>query len=271
MRRALLLLTIAIAVLQFPSAEANLASADCDSDSTSSLDSTVTKGGLQLQAEESTVDACPKPITDPRFTVRSQPICGMSGSRICLGSWRCEDGQPLMHYELIDIADGTVVDDWTGCPNAAPAIPQITSGMVARALRRVPLPPSELIIQPPDGRTLVNFDTNFYTRERTLFRSVRLLGQRVELRIVADSYTWHFGDGRTMTTAEAGAPYPKLTITHNYRQKGRFAPSLDTTYVADFRVGGDAWQPVPGSVTIEGEPEALQAIEATPTLVGYDG
>lgn len=162
-------------------------------------------------------------------------------------------------------------DEFCGAEDDSPAAPVLTPGSVARALRRVPLPPSELIIQPPDGRTLVNFDTNFYTEERTLFRAVRLLGQRVELRIVADSYTWHFGDGQSVTTSEPGAPYPRLEVTHSYLRTGRFGPSLDTTYVADFRVGGGAWQPVPGSVTIAGPTLSLRAVEATPVLVGYDG
>ncbi len=117
----------------------------------------------------------------------------------------------------------------------------------------------------------MNFDTNFFTEERTLDRTVRLLGQRVDLRIWAHSYTWHFGDGETITTSNPGAPYPKLQITHNYLRKGDYQPTMDTTWVADYRVGGGAWQSVPGSVTIEGGPTSLEAIEARPTLVGYGG
>lgn len=132
------------------------------------------------------------------------------------------------------------------------------------------LPASVLEIQPPGGRTLVNFETNFFTRsDQTLNRTVRLLGQRVDLRIEAHSYTWHFGDGETITTSKPGAPYPRLQITHNYLQTGRYGPALDTTWVADYRVNGGAWRPVPGSVTIEGAAAQLRAIEARPTLVGY--
>ena len=40
---------------------------------------------------------------------------------------------------------------------------EITPALVAAALTRVALPASTLQVQPPDGRTLVNFDTNFYT------------------------------------------------------------------------------------------------------------
>ncbi len=100
---------------------------------------------------------------------------------------------------------------------------------------------------------------------------MRLLGQRVDLRIVPHSYTWHFDDGQAITTSKPGAPFPRLQITHNYLQKGAYGPALDTTWVADYRVNGGTWRPVPGSVTIAGNPANLRAIEARPTLVGYGG
>ncbi len=117
----------------------------------------------------------------------------------------------------------------------------------------------------------MNFETNFFTEKQTLYRTVRLLGQRVDLRIDVHSYTWHFDDGQSITTSKPGAPYPRLQITHNYLQTGRYGPELDTTWVADYRVNGGAWRTVPGSVTIAGSPNNLRAIEARPTLVGYEG
>ena len=45
---------------------------------------------------------------------------------------------------------------------------------------------------------------------------------------------------------------------------------MDTTYTAEFRVNGGAWQDVPGSVTIAGTSVDLEVLTATPTLVGYD-
>ena len=147
--------------------------------------------------------------------------------------------------------------------------PGVTPNVVMAALRRIPLPPSELIVQPPNGRTLVNFDTNFYTQTPPLTRTLRLFGQRVQLRIWPSTYTWHFGDGETQATTSAGAPYPDLEITHNYTTKGHVSPSVDTTYQAQFRVNNSPWRPVPGTVTIPGDTVTLDVVEATPTLVGY--
>ncbi|GGO78813.1 hypothetical protein H7344_17150 [Nocardioides deserti] len=150
-----------------------------------------------------------------------------------------------------------------------PSAPQLTPGMVANAFRRLPLPGATLQVQPPNGRTLVNFATNFYTERGDLTRSVTLLGRRVDLRITATGYTWHFGDGTTTTTTEPGAPYPALDVTHDYRKAGRVAPSVDTTYSAEFSVDGGPWRPVSGTVTIPGPPTALRVLTATPTLVGH--
>jgi hypothetical protein len=146
----------------------------------------------------------------------------------------------------------------------------ITPGIVAAALVRVPLPPARLLIQPANGRTLVNFDTNFFTDTRDFDRTVTLLGQRVDLYIVPSEFGWRFGDGDSLATEEPGSPYPKLDVTHRYLHKGRVAPSVDTTYTATYRVNGGPWRDVPGSVTIPGAPVTLEVLTATPTLVGYD-
>lgn len=152
----------------------------------------------------------------------------------------------------------------------APAAPQVTSGLVLSALRRLDLPPSELHIQPPNGRTLVNFETNFYTEQLAFDRTVRLLGRRVDLRIWPSGFRWVFGDGAEIGSESAGAPYPDLLITHNYRQKGGVSPRVDTTYAAEFSVDGGAWREVDGTVTIPGEPVPLEVVTARPVLVSAD-
>ena len=141
--------------------------------------------------------------------------------------------------------------------------------MVAEAFRSVDLPASELTVQPPNGRTLVNFETNFYTEQGSFTRQVRLLGRRVELRIWPSQFAWRFGDGRSLSTREPGAPYPDLEVTHDYRAKGDVSPSVDTTYAAQFSVDGGPWRPVDGTVTIPGDPVQLEVLTATPELVGY--
>ncbi|WP_296607453.1 hypothetical protein [Nocardioides sp.] len=115
---------------------------------------------------------------------------------------------------------------------------------------------------------MVVFETNFYTEQGEFTRVVRLLGQRVELRIWPDTFTWRYGDGASEQTSSPGSAYPDLEITHRYLSKGRVAVSVDTTYAADFRVGNGGWQHVDGTVTIPGEAEPLRVVTARPVLVG---
>ena len=147
--------------------------------------------------------------------------------------------------------------------------PTVTPGLVARAFRNIPLPPSQLSVQPPNGRTLVNFDTNFYTEQGPFTRTVQLLGQSVELRIWPSQYRWVFGDGADLASESAGAPYPDLLITHHYRRAGSVSPRVDTTYAAQFSVNGGPWRDVDGTVTIPGSPVGLDVTTAGPVLVGY--
>ncbi|WP_372730184.1 hypothetical protein [Nocardioides sp.] len=141
---------------------------------------------------------------------------------------------------------------------------------MARAFRQLPLPSSTLAVQPPDGRTLVNFETNFFTEQAPFTRTLRLLGQRVDLRIRPSEFHWVFGDGATRSTADPGAPYPDLLVTHRYGRSGRVGPRVDTTYAAEFRVNGGPWRPVNGTVTIPGSPASLRVVTARPVLVGHD-
>ena len=152
-------------------------------------------------------------------------------------------------------------------PVAAP--PTLTPGMVAEAFRSVDLPGSVLSVQPPDGRTLVNFATNFYTEQGSFTREVRLLGRSVVLRIWPSQFSWQFGDGRSLATREPGSPYPDLEVTHEYLAKGQVSPRVDTTYAAEFSVDGGLWRAVDGTVTIPGAPVSLEVLTATPVLVGY--
>ncbi len=153
---------------------------------------------------------------------------------------------------------------------AEPTTPVLTVGLIRNAFAELKLPAGELVIQPPDGLTLVNFDTNFYTTStRPIARTVTLLGRRVTLEATPSTFHWSFGDGERLSTSDPGAPYPSLRVTHNYLRKDTYRPSLGTTYTGRYRVDGGPWRQIPGTVTINGTGQALRAIEAEPKLVSY--
>ncbi|GCD91452.1 hypothetical protein NLS1_34580 [Nocardioides sp. LS1] len=175
----------------------------------------------------------------------------------------------MTHFWFVNPA-GVTLQEYYYCPDTGMTPqPQITNALVLRALRRIDLPKSELTVQPENGRTLVNFDTNFYTEQGAFDRTVRLLGQRVDLHIWPSQYHWVFDDGRSLSSTSPGAPYPHLDITHRYTRKGKLAPSVDTTYAARYRVNGGPWRDVTGTVTIPGSPVPLEVTTASPVLVGY--
>lgn len=206
---------------------------------------------------------------DPVVSVSTDPFCAVGGAETCSELAHCDNGD-VMTYTTYTTQSGSVLLGDNNCPRdvGTSALPELTPGLVLTALRRIDLPGSDLQVQPPNGRTLVNFDTNFYTDNGEFTRTVTLLGQRVQLRIWPARYGWRFGDGEQRWTTTPGDQYPHLEVTHRYLQKGRVSPSVDTTYAAQFRVNGGPWRDVDGTVTIPGAPEQLRVVTARPVLVG---
>ncbi|CAN5587245.1 hypothetical protein BH11ACT8_BH11ACT8_08440 [soil metagenome] len=125
-------------------------------------------------------------------------------------------------------------------------------------------------VQPPDGRTLVNFATNFYTEnDHPTRQAVTLLGRRIVIEATPTSYAWRFGDGESAATSSPGAAYPALTVTHDFRRAGAVSPSVDTTYTGRYRIGRGPWVAIPETLTVPGAAVALEVVEARPTLVSY--
>ncbi|NUR08055.1 MAG: hypothetical protein HOQ22_13965 [Nocardioidaceae bacterium] len=144
----------------------------------------------------------------------------------------------------------------------------MTPGLVLTALRRIGLPALEAHTQPAD-KTLVNFATIFYTDPQPFARTLTLLGRRVQVQARPASYTWHYGDGTSTTTATPGAPYPAKDVTHSYTDAHiTVQASVDATYTARFRVGNGGWQDIADTVTITGPGSALRISEATAVLSG---
>lgn len=152
---------------------------------------------------------------------------------------------------------------------------QSMNAMMLEAVRRVRPPALEVIVQPPGGKTLVNLDTIFLAEAETLTRQVRLLGQRVLLRIIPSRFTWVHGDGTQQVTSDPGRPYRRgvpmaAYVTHRYADAGRTVhPRVDVGYAARYSLnGGATWRDVTGVVTIAGPASSLEVVEAQPVLVG---
>lgn len=141
--------------------------------------------------------------------------------------------------------------------------------LVLRAFENLDWPASELAVQPPGGKTLVNLDTNFYTSntEPTSI-PVSLVQARVVVTAEPIAYRWHFGDGTSTTTTSPGAPYPDLDVAHVYKTTDKVVVSVDTQYgAASFTVNGGPPEQIPSTIWISGEGQDLEVVEALPQLV----
>ncbi len=151
---------------------------------------------------------------------------------------------------------------------AAPPPPQVTDAMVLAAFRRVPVPELRSQSQPAD-KTLVNFDTIFFTEAEPLTRTVTILGQTVRLEIEPSTFTWQHGDGTSATTSEPGAPYPAKDVVHRYADAHvTVSHRVVVTWTAQWSLNGGPLQPVDGTVTTTGPATALRVAEASPSLSG---
>jgi hypothetical protein len=208
---------------------------------------------------------------DHTYSIR--PACEIGGLAMCADPARCNiDGHEGFLFNVYEDADPDPLD-WQACltDQEARRLGGLTPGMVKRAFERLAWPSSPLVVQPPKGRTLVNFDTNFYTTNtHPTTRTVTLLGQPVTIEATPTEYTWRFGaDEGGLTTTDPGGAYPDLRVTHRYLHVGTVAPRVDTTYAGRYRVRTGSWQAIPDTLTVPGTTVDLEVVSATPHLVGY--
>src|SRR3954453_20021480 len=164
--------------------------------------------------------------SDHSYSIR--PACGVGGTALCSEAATCNiDGHDGFLYNVYQDADPDALD-WQACltQQEAKRLGGLTPAMVEHAFRRLTWPASALVVQPPRGKTLVNFDTNFYTTNpHPSTRTVTLIGQPVTIEATPTQYTWHFGaggadEGSDLTTTDPGAAYPDLRVTHRYTRVG---------------------------------------------------
>ena len=123
------------------------------------------------------------------------PVCATGST--CSGMPLCDDGTPPKRYVLVR-PDGSSGAEWTGCPSTDDPEPPPetvsppTDGEIFEAFRRAAPTKSTLDVQPPNGKTLVNFETIFSTQAEAFSTGPLALGRgfRVVFDIFPTSFTW---------------------------------------------------------------------------------
>ena len=99
--------------------------------------------------------------------------------------------------------------------------------------------------QPADGG-VVNLPTLFATNTPAAQTfNETLLGVQVTLNVDA-SWTWGFGDGTTLTSADPGGTYPVASLNHVYLGAGTYVVTLTTDWTGTFSMAGGPAAVIPG-------------------------
>jgi len=154
---------------------------------------------------------------------------------------------------------------------AAPGVPKavVIRATLEREFKRLVVLKGVATPQPA-GKTLVNFDTAFYTRAAAYqLPPITIVGSTVRLRASPARYDWHFGDGTQLTDGGPGAKDTEQ-VTHRYTGTGRVGPYVVVTWSGTYKVDGDpAVQQVDGQAVTTGNPAALQVETAPSELVAH--
>lgn len=210
------------------------------------------------------------------------PACGGNGPGsgldvLCQAAYSCPTPDQVRYWtytRVVDVGSGRVVRDWSAAGEVClQARPQSTVGppdvaaLVLAEWRRLPMPAPSLRVQPPNGRTLVNLDTIFYTDTPAPGPyQLTLLGVPVTLT-VSVSYEWRHGDGSGQTTTTPGRPYPARDVTHRYARPGAVTVGLTAVYQGRYAVAGGPSVPIADPLRVSATPVPLQVMEARAELV----
>ena len=179
--------------------------------------------------------------------------------------------EPVFRRTWVNGPDGTIsnLGAWelvsTGdCLTAVDLAP-----LAEAEFQRLTITPSPLVVQPPDGWTLVNVETITYTTPAAQTFATTLLDIPVTIEAVPHTYTWNYDDGTTpLTTTDPGRPYPHQSVAHVYTDEATATITLGTTWTGRFQITGTStWTAITGTAATTTTAPPLTVYEARSRLV----
>ncbi len=162
---------------------------------------------------------------------------------------------------------------------AAPPPPAAPAGTPGVTIRDVASFRPELAVlrSEPDGWAVRGLDANILATGGSSTRTGELFGITAEVRFTPVAYTFDYGDGSApLSAASPGSTWATLGLdefdptptSHVYTAAGTYTVTLLVDYAAEYRVGGGAFIPIPGTLAIPSAPiDIVVADSATTALV----
>jgi hypothetical protein len=232
----------------------------------------------RISQTETAAGAAPQSRPAVRVVSRFAPTCSentaMDGDSLCTAALTScpEDGDIAYWVWEQAVPAGQQPDPggWVratspayvckGPTDPAVSITQAVAGIVQREFSSYDLTRGRVVVA-PEGRTLVGFETRFWTdaTEYTFTRSI--LGRQVEIRATPEEYVFHFGDGTTerrSTAPRAGSD----DVVHAYARAAQRQAHVVITWSGTYRVEGGPELAVRGTATTTGTPTVVDVREA---------
>jgi len=198
---------------------------------------------------------------------------------VCTQAAAACDPPRLLHWRYAAPAGQPLRLDGTRCLTAAEAAAgdgAAFPGFTVDELRRLPLPPGGVLLEPGNGYALTGVPLNAVAEAAALVLPADVAGFAVQVRATPVSYTWDFGDGTVLgPTADPGSPWEPGRgedaaggTRHTYLRGGAVAVVLTTTYAGEFSVDGGPFQPVVGTAAVASPAVPLGVLEGRGALVG---
>lgn len=161
-------------------------------------------------------------------------------------------------------------------PRSGEPAEELTDAMILEQFHRTDFALPQMVIQPPNGQTLVNLPVYFELSwpqagfEPGEVDTTTIVGHQVRIRPTLTGVTYITGDGASIgPTTSLGGPYPTGDITHGYTRSADLTPYISVEYGGEVSVDGGEWRPIPSSATVDGPAVPLQVLQSRNRL--YDG
>lgn len=152
-------------------------------------------------------------------------------------------------------------------PRSGEPAEELTDAMILEQFHRTEFALPQIVIQPPDGQTLVNLPVYFQLSwpaagfEPGEIDTTTIVGHQVRIRPTLVGVTYVTGDGASIgPTTSLGGPYPTGDITHEYTRTADVTPHIFVEYGGQVSVDGGSWSVIPGSATVQGPASPLQVL-----------